>query len=159
MSACQPPSYDARMNRTFGPNALPLIAAVLGVAVTLAGLFALPYAPNLVMIVYPALFICLGCAMLAGSVFGWRWYRLDETGIRRFGLCESKFIAWDDIGGVPGRTVWNPKSGNSAIVSDVVDHEWRRVIRLGPWIRKRKELVRCIRQELAARNEQVVGGS
>lgn len=135
--------YGGGVNRTFRPGLSPYVLTLMGAAMLYTG-FSLGTDP---------MFVASGLFFGLGGLYGLRWYRLDDSGIRRFGLCIPKHVRWDEIGGIRGRG-WDTESAEHFVSTDVLDRDGNRLVRVAPWVRKRVELGRCIRDELRTRCDE-----
>ena len=129
----------------FGPGLLTYLGSLIGVGLVAAFLWARGTEPES----WKALLG--GIVILAGTLPGWNWYRLDGDGIHRRGLSGAKFVPWTLIDTVRGRRVERAGRAGVAISQVVLDAQGCPLLRLGPWIHRRREMARLIRTTIAAR--------
>ena len=92
--------------------------------------------------------------MLLATLPGWSWYAVDREGIHRWGATGHKVVPWDDVDAITGRRVSYQDRAESAVFQRVVDARGRTLLELGPWIARRRELARRIREILAHRRQE-----
>ena len=133
--------------RRFGPSPMLYVAFLAGLALVVAFFHTGPRRWEL-----PA----AGLFVLLGTVPGWNWYGLDAAGIQRRGLAGAKFVPWVGVDTVLGRRASRPGRATSVVTQFVVDTRNRPLLRLGPWIGRRREMVRLILATVAARRKEEV---
>ena len=138
--------------RRFGPGLLTFVGALVGLGFLFVFLRFRDTDPES----WKALLA--GTVILLGTVPGWSWYRVDAEGIHRWGLSGSKFVPWDAVDTVRGRRIERTDRAGSAVSQVVVDADGRTLLRLGPWIHRRRELARLIRTTAAARRDDEAAG-
>jgi hypothetical protein len=80
---------------------------------------------------------------------GWVFFEVSPDGLRRFGICMPRRVAWEEIAAVRGRA----EGVDPVLVQWVLDREGKAIFMLTPWLARRRHLVLRILDELAARRQ------
>jgi hypothetical protein len=133
----------------FGPRPALYVWTVVGL-----GLVVFPFAVGgdagvfrrallAVFLSLPFLYVCAE---------GWVWYTLDDEGIRSVGFLGRRFVPWDVVHEIRGRSTYGSGEGSARFVfQSVRDAHGRKLLRLTPWTLHRRDLSRRIRLEIRAR--------